>query len=573
MTRHCLKRDQEYFYNNFQNKSEDYEEKEEEDAIYQKLSAKDDQLLLAAELGNVLLEENTKLKLHLESQQDEYFQKFEGLEQDRHHLQKELNDRGIIYESQIQELQQDISNLGGQLKVVQKLSCTNEHSAQSTYQDLSGQNNYLLRELEEIKSYNQDLHHRVELLTDRNIDEKQHSANENTNENIFTENAYPEAQAVTRMVKKITDQSRFLEESLKELVSNGNVLNLKDAADLRQQMNICQDELKHTRRRNRYLNDQLEICLLSKSSENEISLFDELESSTSDIEMGNHRKHTIHEEVDFIKIDVDDDDHVFCHCENLNTNEREIYHKLLGLKNKLNNETGDIDIELRHVNGNVIEKLLDEVISLIHHRTLTMTSVDNRNEKQYRNEIDNFESLSHVSSQTFGGDLDVSHQQVHRVNQRLNISLFELEKARRELKTANIIAKEKEDNVKSLTVKTNCQEYEIEDLRKEREILLNTMDIDEKLKIVLQERDNALTAGKEMAINYQMLQNDMVELNNQLMAAVQQKFELFEQLEQWQIDMDELIHRRLSKKLNRNNRRLPEQSSASNIARSFTAKP
>ena len=81
----------------------------------------------------------------------------------------------------------------------------------------------------------------------------------------------------------------------------------------------------------------------------------------------------------------------------------------------------------------------------------------------------------------------------------------------------------------------NSQEREIEALRKERDIMLSDTSMEEKLRQALEERDQALQRENQMKSQYETAQKDMQKLNNQLISAVQQKLELSEQLEQWQV--------------------------------------
>ena len=51
---------------------------------------------------------------------------------------------------------------------------------------------------------------------------------------------------------------------------------------------------------------------------------------------------------------------------------QQVYHKLWRLKNELNNEITDDEVELHLISGDIVTKLVDEVIELIHERTMSL---------------------------------------------------------------------------------------------------------------------------------------------------------------------------------------------------------
>lgn len=78
------------------------------------------------------------------------YSSFQELEQERHHLKRELTDREQNYDSRMQDLQEEVNKLVGQLNQVQKTSRTFEKSHRSNYDDLSIQNDSLHKELDEV---------------------------------------------------------------------------------------------------------------------------------------------------------------------------------------------------------------------------------------------------------------------------------------------------------------------------------------------------------------------------------------------------------------------------------------
>ncbi|XP_060761784.1 BICD family-like cargo adapter 1 isoform X2 [Neoarius graeffei] len=75
------------------------------------LRRKEEELVLAAQLGNALLTENRQLKEEKNKLQEEYTEKIEELEQDRHDLRLKLQGCQAQWESQVGELERDVRAL------------------------------------------------------------------------------------------------------------------------------------------------------------------------------------------------------------------------------------------------------------------------------------------------------------------------------------------------------------------------------------------------------------------------------------------------------------------------------
>ncbi|TSP46836.1 BICD family-like cargo adapter 1 [Bagarius yarrelli] len=78
------------------------------------LRRKEEELVLAAQLGNALLTENRQLKEEKNQLQEHYAEKIEELEQDRHDLRLKLQGCRAQWESQVLELERDIRMLNAQ---------------------------------------------------------------------------------------------------------------------------------------------------------------------------------------------------------------------------------------------------------------------------------------------------------------------------------------------------------------------------------------------------------------------------------------------------------------------------
>ncbi|GAB0092283.1 Bicaudal D-related protein homolog [Sergentomyia squamirostris] len=76
------------------------------------------------------------------------------------------------------------------------------------------------------------------------------------------------------------------------------------------------------------------------------------------------------------------------------------------------------------------------------------------------------------------------------------------------------------------------------------------------------DRDNAVSRRTKAEVDLAKTRVELMQANGQLLEAIQQKVELSQQLEQWQMDMHELIEEQMKMKLNETNRSRQTQSDA-----------
>jgi BICD family-like cargo adapter len=73
---------------------------------------------------------------------------------------------------------------------------------------------------------------------------------------------------------------------------------------------------------------------------------------------------------------------------------------------------------------------------------------------------------------------------------------------------------------------------------------------DEIVNQARQDRDTAVERRTKSEVELAKTRVELMQANGQLLEAIQQKVELLQQLEQWQIDMHELIEEQMKNKLN-----------------------
>lgn len=84
------------------------------------LKQKEEEVILAAQLGNALLLENRQLKEESQTLHDQYADKLEDLEQGRHDLRLKLEGCQSQWESQVGDLERDVKELSDQVEQLTK---------------------------------------------------------------------------------------------------------------------------------------------------------------------------------------------------------------------------------------------------------------------------------------------------------------------------------------------------------------------------------------------------------------------------------------------------------------------
>ncbi|CAF4885778.1 unnamed protein product [Pieris macdunnoughi] len=119
---------------------------------------------------------------------------------------------------------------------------------------------------------------------------------------------------------------------------------------------------------------------------------------------------------------------------------------------------------------------------------------------------------------------------------------------------------EKNELIADLSSKLSVAEVELRAAAEERDKLLNdanysSLQNDEAVARARQERDEAIERKKAVEVSLAKTRVELMQANSQLYEAVRQKIDLGQQLEQWQMDMQELIDEQMKHKLTSEKRR------------------
>lgn len=137
----------------------------------------------------------------------------------------------------------------------------------------------------------------------------------------------------------------------------------------------------------------------------------------------------------------------------------------------------------------------------------------------------------------------------------------ELHRVREELENAKDQQKQTQEELKrrgeallDVTSKLSVREAELRGVKEERDRARDDMEHsqltkDEILTQAYEVRDQAVSRKNRVEVELAKTRIDVLQANSQLMEAIQQKIELSQQLEQWQMDMQSLLDEHVRSKL------------------------
>ncbi|KAF5276803.1 hypothetical protein FQR65_LT16169 [Abscondita terminalis] len=132
--------------------------------------------------------------------------------------------------------------------------------------------------------------------------------------------------------------------------------------------------------------------------------------------------------------------------------------------------------------------------------------------------------------------------------------LDRLEQARRDIQERDVELSRRGESIMELTSKVSVCEVELHAALEERDRARqdasnSSMAQDEAVVKAREVRDQAVTRKNKAEVELAKTRVDLMQSNSQLLEAIQQKVELSQQLEQWQMDMQELLDEQLRNKL------------------------
>lgn len=516
-------------------------------SIYNLLEQKERDLLLAAELGKALLEKNEELSQQNEKMAEDFSQKLEELEQEKYHLRRRLQAAEEEYDLRVNELHADISSLRKSLDEATAVQRQSDKEKSLLITNLTEQNQRLTAQLRESAKHEESLSTELQALKDQ-VNLKRSSMNEQINH----------LESLREEINLLMDRKMELERRIELLQGEREGLSstLDESADriimlekqTREQDSIIRanekaiDEMQST---NFNLSERLENVYrsMSLSPGHQTSLLNEMEMSDSEKSLNASRR-------PFSQIDEDEDvevenPEIRINEENPNEEKEEIlssYQQIKTLCSQLRQrtrrnsnesvETSSSSEEILHtdsIKSGALNSALHELRGLVH---------------------DLLRKEAKGACLACGAD---SNDKI-RMEVQVHKTQEQNEKLERRLKEQEDLNKRKDDELLEAKSKLSVTEVKFSALEEERDILKSDQENsnaakDELIKKAWEVRDAAVTRKNNTEIGLARTRIDLMQVNSQLLDAIKQKVELSQQLDQWQVDMHELLEEQMVKKM------------------------
>merc|ERR1719420_1080452 len=514
--------------------------------IYSQLQQKERDLILAAELGKALLEKNEDLSKQNEKIAEEFSQKLEELEQEKYHLRRRLEVAEEEYELKVSELHSDITGLRSLLEQTENSQRSAEKEKSLLITQLTEQNQRLTSQLKDSSKIEESLTCELQSMRDQ-VNHKKTSMTEHVTHletlrdeiTIMTERKLDLERRIEALYSERDGLSTTLDESADRIVMLEKESREQDSMIRNSKKEI--DELKAT---NSALTDRLDSIYRSSSisPHGNLSLLNEMEISDSEKSLNGSRR-------PFSNIDEDIDD---IECDNPECPEeiQELKQEILSAYQQLKNMCGILrqrgkqrrnssdsldttssseEPQVNHVKVGLLTNVMQDLKGLLH---------------------DILRKEAKGSCATCGADVNDRL----KLEVQLHTTQENFEKLERDLKKKEDESKARENEIKELLSKLTVTEVQLKAAEEERDTLKSDIENCEAGKDVLikkawETRDAAVRRKNNTEIELAKTRIDVMQINSQLMEAIQQKVELSQQLDQWQQDMQELLEEQMNRKM------------------------
>ncbi|KAH8294348.1 hypothetical protein KR054_011473 [Drosophila jambulina] len=492
---------------------------DQEPDVWAQLQQKESDILLAAELGKALLEKNEELVKQQEKLIEDYSSKIEKLEQEKHVLRQKLAIAEDESDQRVLELQSDLSELKEKLQTQDTAIRQAEKEKTILIDELQHQNTRLTEQIQEAHATELKLSAQIQELKDqyhyRNSSLQEHV---NSLESIKTELNLTtgKRQELERRLQHAQEEKESLTSSLEEASDRIHMLE-RHAREQETKLETTLQALERSQRENNVLSERLGA---DSSTPGKKSLQFEMECDEDD---GSYTE-------------TGKPNHMWVEA-------RSVYIQLKSLVDSL---------KVSH----------DDDSGLNSDISLELESMDNTISSSERNED------GHMAIEFRQGMLSAMSDELTRLLLNLDAGNF-----KKMLDQTRNLVLEQEDEIKrshqliqQLEAKVTVTDVELQNVKEERDQargdLEDTTDRDELLSKAQTERDAANSRRTKAEVELAKTRVELMQANSQLLESIQQKVELSQQLEQWQMDMQELIDEQMRSKLINNRRALAAESSA-----------
>ncbi|KAK9305484.1 hypothetical protein QLX08_003499 [Tetragonisca angustula] len=482
------------------------------------LKKRDRDLVLAAELGKALLERNQELTRQSEILVEEYSSKLESLEQERHLLRRKLEEARSEHEARTLELQADVETLRSQLEEQNERARRAERDQATLVAELTAQNTRLADQLREAAKQEEQLLIEVKVLR-----EKCALRSTTLQDHVSSlEVLRDEVQLVSAQRTELERRSLELREERARAMAA-----LEEAEDRAAALERLSHEAEHRAKMAERERDELAATLAVIEAERRgrsgsiqkppRSLQAEMECEESGSSLGDQEdlRAEVARAVKRLKelcVHLrrgEDDSGLQSDCDEsmlvINTAEAE----------QANTNGQDTLASSASCPGALLE-LVEEVYNLA------------------------------LSGRGAPGELGLAVE-LHRVRE-------ELENTKEQQKQTQEELKRRGEALLDMTSKLSVSEAELRGVKEERDRARDDMEHsqltkDEILAQAYKVRDQAVARKNRAEVELAKTRIDVLQANSQLMEAIQQKIELSQQLEQWQMDVQSLVDEHVRSKL------------------------
>ncbi|XP_078681996.1 BICD family-like cargo adapter 1 isoform X2 [Branchiostoma floridae x Branchiostoma belcheri] len=576
--------------------------------LYAQIEQKEKDLVLAAELGKALLEQNEELNRKVEKLQEDFSEKVELLEQEKYEQKQKLDRLQGEYESRLADIENDMTQYQSAARDAQSNLRAVEREKLDVIADLSDQNQRLTEQLgracESEKQLSSQLQGLREQFKERNTSASDHMY---------------QVDSLNAEVKVLRERNADLERRLSDLAEERDGLeSTLDASHERimllerqkQEMEhkLCQQqrdlsELQQSQNHLQARVDTLQSSYGSGCHGNDQSLYREmgdlgasLSSSMMTLDtvdmnlatgIGHQRFHD-----DDIEEDFDGDLFYADMSHDRRSLQRSMSHREEDELHKepqldyvmLEASYGILCVKLSQLRNDVLEAYgqLQDLCSALRDRTDADGSVEEAAEILQSDDLRPGDLLKVIETLRHYVDAMLERERaalqeksdregyagsMERLQTELQSATLQLQELQQDMEEREGDIRDKEQELDDLRSKVLQQEKHISALREEREMMTGG---DEALLQALKDRDSAIEKQNSMEVELAKAKIDVMNLDSQLLEAIQQKISLSQQLEDWQVDMHTLLNKKVRAELQSEEQSSKNSSNNGNGRRKFS---
>ncbi|CAH1233923.1 BICDL1 [Branchiostoma lanceolatum] len=504
------------------------------DDLYAQIEQKEKDLVLAAELGKALLEQNEELNRKVEKLQEDFSEKVELLEQEKYEQKQKLDRLQGEYESRLADVENDMAHYQGAARDAQNNLKVVEREKLDVIADLSEQNQRLTEQLARACESEKQLSSQVQGLREQ-FKERHTSASDHMYQ----------VDSLNAEVKVLRERNSDLERRLSELAEERD--GLESTLDASHERIMLLERQKQEMEHKRFHDDDIE-----EDFDGDLFYADMSHDRRSLHRSMSHREEDeLHKEprLDYVMLEASYG--ISCvKLSQLRNDVLEAYGQLQDLCSALRDRTeddGSVERAAEILQSDDVRSgdLLKVIETLRHY-------VDSMLERERA-------SLEESAHRGYGDSADQLQSELQAATQQLTQLQEDMEDREGDIRR-------KEQELDSLRSKVLQQEKHISALREEREMMTGG---DEALLKALKDRDSAIEKQNSMEVELAKSKIDVMNLDSQLLEAIQQKISLSQQLEDWQVDMHTLLNKKVRAEL-QSEERSSKNNSNGNGRRKFS---